>query len=124
MNNKGQFLLYDIVLAIFIIFIIIICMTYVIEGEEDTSKSYTEAQDTLSLLASTKIHNDNLLEALSQNDTAAREVASEILSEKKYTLKDLTTNKTLLRVNSSDYHEVITARKIVGNQEYELSFYI
>lgn len=122
MNNKGQLLLCDIILAIFIIFIIVICMTYIIE-EEDTPKSYSEAQDTINLLASTRVHDTNLLEALSEDDDTAKEVALSILSEKKYTLKDLTLNKTLSQIKSSSYHDVSTARKIVGSKEYELSIY-
>lgn len=97
-------------------------MTYVIE-EEDTPKSYSEAQDTINLLASTRVHDTNLLEALSEDDDTAKEVALSILSEKKYTLKDLTLNKTLSQIKSSSYHDVSTARKIVGSKEYELSIY-
>ena len=123
MNSKGQFLLYDILLAVFILFIVLIAVYSVLGQEEDYGIDYSEPGDTLNLLASMKVHDEVLLLALSEGDVDAATIVSGVI-DGGYTLKDLTLNKTLSTRRVSSYHDVITARRVIDGHEYELSVYV
>ena len=123
MNSKGQFLLYDILLAVFILFIVLIAVCSVPGQQDDYGIDYSEPGDTLNLLASMKVHDEVLLFALSEDDNDAASMV-EGLIDGGYTLKDLTLHRTLSTRRVSSYHDVISARRVVEGHEYELSFYV
>ena len=86
MNSKGQFLLYDILLAVFILFIVLIAVCSVPGQQDDYGIDYSEPGDTLNLLASMKVHDEVLLFALSEDDNDAASMV-EGLIDGGYTLK-------------------------------------
>lgn len=136
MNEKGQFLLYDMILALIIIFIILVSCTYIIEGQNsvfESENNYKNPNEMLNILDSTLYEDKSILYSLSEaTDTnnsilknKSLSVASKIISsngEYEYTLKDVTTQTTLLG-NSTDKKIIYSSRKIVNNHIYELSYY-
>lgn len=124
MNSNGQFLLYDIFLAMIIVLVVVVGITFVLSQEDDYGIDYSSSGETLDLLASMKVHDRNLLLALSLGDDEAGRIVSEVMGSDAYTLRDLTLNKTLSLRRASSYDEVIAARRMVESHEYELAFYV
>lgn len=124
MNSKGQFLLYDILLAVFLLFIVMTCVSYVLGQEDDYGSDYSKPYDALNLLSSMSVHDENLLVALSEGDEMAVITASEVLDDTPHTLRDLSMNRTLSTLRASSYRDVLSARRIVEGHEYELTFYV
>lgn len=136
MNEKGQFLLYDMILALIIIFIILVSCTYIIEGQNSVFESednYKNPNEMLNILDSTLYEDKSILYSISEatdtNNSILKNnsliVASKIISSNggyEYTLKDVTTQTTLLG-NSTDKKIIYSSRKIVNNHIYELSYY-
>lgn len=136
MNEKGQFLLYDMILALIIIFIILVSCAYIMEGQYsvfETEDNYKNPNEMLNILDSTLCGDKSILYALSEAEDTDNQVlknkslsmALEILSSGdgyEYTLKDVTT-QTILLGDASDKKRVYTSRKIVNNHIYELSYY-
>ena len=73
MNSGGQFLLYDAILAFLILFVVLLGVVFVLEGEDDSSMESNPALERLLLLSSIDFHGENLLSALG-DDSAARDV--------------------------------------------------
>ena len=123
MNSGGQFLLYDAILAFLILFVVLLGVVFVLEGEDDSSVESNPALDRLLLLSSIDFHGENLLSALG-DDSAARDVVRDVLSEESFVLRDLTSGNVLVNGKSEGYVNAFSARKIVGGHEYELTLYV
>lgn len=123
MNSGGQFLLYDAILAFLILFVVLLGVVFVLEGEDDSSMESNPALDRLLLLSSIDFHGENLLSALG-DDSAARDVVRDVLSEESFVLRDLTSGNVLVNGKSEGYVNAFSARKIVGGHEYELTLYV
>ena len=123
MNSGGQFLLYDAILAFLILFVVLLGVVFVLEGEDDSSVESNPALDRLLLLSSIDFHGENLLSALG-DDSAARDVVRDVLSGESFVLRDLTSGNVLVNGKSEGYVNAFSARKIVGGHEYELTLYV
>ena len=123
MNSGGQFLLYDAILAFLILFVVLLGVVFVLEGEDDSSMESNPALDRLLLLSSIDFHGENLLSALG-DDSAARDVVRDVLSGESFVLRDLTSGNVLVNGKSEGYVNAFSARKIVGGHEYELTLYV
>lgn len=123
MNSSGQFLLYDAILAFLILFVVLLGVVFVLEGEDDSSMESNPALERLLLLSSIDFHGENLLSALG-DDSTARDVVRDVLSEESFVLRDLTSGNILLNEKSGGYVNAFSARKIVGGHEYELTLYV
>ena len=123
MNSGGQFLLYDAILAFLILFVVLLGVVFVLEGEDDSSMESNPALERLLLLSSIDFHGENLLSALG-DDSAARDVVRDVLSEESFVLRDLTSGNVLVNGKSGGYVNASSARKIVGGHEYELTLYV
>ena len=123
MNSGGQFLLYDAILAFLILFVVLLGVVFVLEGEDDSSMESNPALDRLLLLSSIDFHGENLLSALG-DDSAARDVVRDVLSGESFVLRDLTSGIVLVNGKSGGYVNAFSARKIVGGHEYELTLYV
>lgn len=123
MNENGQILLFDAIMALIILFIVLASIVYVTGQEDDYVSDYDSAQEALDLLASTRIGNESLLLALSDGDVTAKNVTRTVLSDYKYHLKDNTIGKTLAYEYADSYHRVISSVRVVDNHEYQLNLY-
>lgn len=123
MNENGQILLFDAIMALIILFIVLAAIVYVTSQEDDYVSDYDSAQEALDLLASTRIGNESLLSALSDGDDTAQNVTRTVLSDYKYHLKDNTIGKTLAYEYADSYHRVISSVRVVDNHEYQLNLY-
>jgi len=123
MNENGQILLFDAIMALIILFIVLAAIVYVTGQEDDYVSDYDSAQEALDLLASTRIANESLLQALSDGDLTAKNVTRKVLSEYNYCLEDKTTGETLVNQTADSYHRVISSVRVVDNHEYRLYLY-
>lgn len=123
MDENGQFLLYDALLSIILIFIVIMAMFYILNQEEDFMADNNEASDRLNLLSSYSLNGGNVLLKIEDNDTNSIELVENILSDKDYVLYDLTINRTVISKHSTDYKNSISAKKVIGEHEFRLTFY-
>lgn len=123
MNENGQILLFDVIMALIILFIVLAAIVYVTSQEDDYVSDYDSAQEALDLLVSTKIGNESLLSALSDGDATAKNVTRTVLSDYKYYLKDNTIGETLVNETAGSYHRVISSVRVVDNHEYQLYLY-
>lgn len=112
-------MLYDAIISLFIISMVIITMFYVINQEEDYSQDDTEVLNRLNLISSVIEERNNAIE----NENITYDVINEILSDKNYTLNDLTINRTIITNYHSEYKNSVSAKKIIGEHEFELIFY-
>ncbi len=124
MNNKGQFLLYDALLAFLIVFVVLTTVILVLNQQEDTAYESNIASDKLSLLSSIRIHDTNLLIASTNNDSTARDIVCNILSDESFVLSDLTSDKVLINKKIGNYKNVVSYKKIVGGHEFELKIFL
>ncbi len=123
MNENGQILLFDAIMALIILFVVLAAIVYVTGQEDDYVSDYDSAQEALDLLASTRIGNESLLLALSDGDATAKNVTRTVLSDYRYHLKDNTIGKTLAYEYADSYHRVISSVRVVDNHEYQLYLY-
>ena len=123
MNENGQILLFDAIMALIILFIVWVAIVYVTGQEDDYVSDYDSAQEALDLLASTRIGNESLLQALSDGDLTAKNVTRKVLSEYNYCLEDKTTGETLVNQTADSYYRVISSVRVVDNHEYRLYLY-
>lgn len=119
MDSNGQFLLYDAVLAFFVLFVVLAAVIFVLESGDDVFLESNEALDELEFLSSINIHGQNLLLALAYGDADAGRLVRDVLSGRSFVLRDVTSGKVLAE-NVSVGGTVVSARKIVGGQEFEL----
>jgi len=133
MNERGQLLSYDAILALIILFIIIIMTSYILEENVGISYDYNyeKPMNTLEILEET---DENLLLTLSyslkENDT---EKINRTLDKIKvildaeclnYTFKENTHNQTLLASNNiENTKQVYSSRKIVDEFDFELKYW-
>lgn len=132
MNEQGQLLSYDAILALTILFTIIIMTSYILEENVGTSYDYNYEKplNTLEILDET---DENLLLTLSysleKNDT---EKINRTLDKIKvildaeylnYTFKENNHNQTLLESNNINTKQVYSSRKIVNEHIFELDYY-
>lgn len=122
MENNGQFLLYDAILALIILFVFMAGILIVLSTTDNTMPDSNEALDKLTLLCEVQIHSDSLLTALRADDDKARTIVLETLGDDSFTLKDLTEKRVLLEKNQGGTL-TSSARKIVGGHEFELILY-
>ena len=124
MNSNGQFLLFDALLAFLILFVVLAGVVFVLGQEDDTLPDSNAALDRLSMLSSISLHDTNLLTALDNNDSAARDVVYDVMADDSFVIRDLTLDKVLVYKRSGGYVDVFSARKVVGGHEYELMLYV
>lgn len=132
MNEQGQLLSYDAILALTILFTIIIMTSYILEENVGTSYDYNYEKplNTLEILDES---DENLLLTLSysleKNDT---EKINRTLDKIKvildaeylnYTFKENNHNQTLLESNNINTKQVYSSRKIVNEHIFELDYY-
>jgi hypothetical protein len=132
MDNNGQFLLYDMLLAFIILLLVIVSATYLTETN-DISKTKTdthiEGEYLLELLEDEGLLT-KLSTSLDRNDSIKTNKTLEridcILSTNtkyKYSLTDETTNKTLIDHTPHNHKEVCCFRKMLNNHEFALTSY-
>ncbi|WP_455645736.1 hypothetical protein [Methanosphaera sp.] len=136
MNEKGQLLLYDILLGIIILsLILILSLSTLGENIEvyNTGNDFEKPLNTLVLLENTPYNNNYLLESLtyeldnnlSYNNSLDK--INEIISSNNnydYTFSDITSDDLLLIDTREDsYKEVFSGRKIVNKHVFELKYY-
>jgi len=132
MNERGQLLSYDAILALIILFIIIIMTSYILEENVGISYDYNyeKPMNTLEILEET---DENLLLTLSyslkENDTEkinrTLDKIKVILDAERlnYTFKENTHNQTLLASNNiENTKQVYSSRKIVDEFDFELKY--
>lgn len=122
MNENGQFLLYDALLSLLLIFIVIIAMFYVLNQEEDFMPNNNEVTDRLNILSSYSVNGKNILLKVEENDSISKKTVTDILSDKEYILDDLTTNQTILSNYSTNHKNRISAKKVIEEHEFRLTF--
>ena len=132
MNNKGQFLLYDMLLAMIIILIVLVSTTYLLETTDianSNTKDYKEPRYMLELLEY-EVLLTKLSTALDKNDSLeinqTKEKIEHILSSGcngDYTLSDESTNKIIINHSSNSYKEIYSRKKVVDKHEYILMIY-
>ncbi|MBQ6443166.1 MAG: hypothetical protein IJJ11_00635 [Methanosphaera sp.] len=132
MNNKGQFLLYDMLLAMIIILIVLVSTTYLLETTDianSNTKDYKEPRYMLELLEDEGLLT-KLSTALDKNDSLeinqTKEKIEHILSSGcngDYTLSDESTNKIIINHSSNSYKEIYSRKKVVDKHEYILMIY-
>lgn len=136
MNEKGQFLLYDGVLAIIILFIIMIVCFNILEKEStvcELDNTYKTPYEVLNLLDTMPYNDESILYSLTMIDDINTELESNLLNitehiisdntRYEYILRDITTDKLLLK--TSDNKKIIySGRKIVNGHVFELDFLI
>ncbi len=134
MNEKGQLLSYDAILALVILFTVIVMTTYILEENVGTAYDYNYAKpmNTLEILEET---DENLLLTLSyslkENNT---EKINRTLDKIKvildaeclnYTFKENNHNQILLSSNNIDNtKQAYSSRKIVNEYTFELEYFI
>jgi hypothetical protein len=132
MDNNGQFLLYDMLLAFIILLLVIVSATYLTETN-DISKTKTDTHIEEEYLLEL-LEDEGLLTKLStsldRNDSIKTNKTLEridyILStntKHKYSLTDETTNKTLIDHTPHNHKEVCCFRKMLNNHEFALISY-
>jgi hypothetical protein len=132
MDNNGQFLLYDMLLAFIILLLVIVSATYLTETN-DISKTKTDTHIEEEYLLEL-LEDEGLLTKLStsldRNDSIKTNKTLEridyILStntKHKYSLTDETTNKTLIDHTPHNHKEVCCFRKMLNNHEFALTSY-
>ena len=132
MNNKGQFLLYDMLLAMIIILIVLVSTTYLLETTDianSNTKDYKEPRYMLELLEDEGLLT-KLSTALDKNDSLeinqTKEKIEHILSsgcKDDYALSDESTNKSIINHSSNNYKETYSRKKVVDKHEYILMIY-
>ena len=132
MNNKGQFLLYDMLLAMIIILIVLVSTTYLLETTDianSNTKDYKEPRYMLELLEDEGLLT-KLSTAIDKNDSLeinqTKEKIEHILSSGcngDYTLSDESTNKIIINHSSNSYKEIYSRKKVVDKHEYILMIY-
>lgn len=132
MNNKGQFLLYDMLLAVILILLVLVSTTYILETSNIAKTNTNEHKDTRYILD--LIENGGLLTKLSleldRNDSIhinkTIEKIDYILSSSckgGYTLSDESTNKTLINHLPNSYKDITSSKKHVNNHTYVIKEY-
>ncbi|OED29692.1 hypothetical protein [Methanosphaera sp. WGK6] len=136
MNERGQLLIYDILLGMIILSLILFLSLSVLEDNievYDTVNDFEEPLNTMILLENTPYNNNYLLETLtyelnenvSCNKTLNK--INEIISSNNkynYTFSDITNNEILLLdTRQGSYKEVFSSRKIVNKHVFELKYY-
>lgn len=121
MENKGQFLLYDALMATILILILVSCVLYMTQLAPEYT-DYNSVTQTLETLSDTNYSNTNVLTAWSNNNNESISIIDSLMRMDNYRLKDLTTNKTLTR-KKDDKNNSISSQKIINEHVYELTYY-
>lgn len=134
MNEKGQFLLYDLIFAIIILLLVMVMVGYVLSSQTtvyESSNNYKKPLDELNVLDSTVFEDNtllyNLAYSIDTNDTNLKNktltLITQLLSSVgyDYVFNDVTTNQTLLDTSSNN-RIVYSARKIVNSHVFELNY--
>lgn len=136
MNNKGQLILYDLLLALIIIILILIASTTILEENNPNILDLNRQQDAsnmMELLENTR--HPGLLYSFSTaqntNNTIEEEIiVSEIemiLSDNtrnyNYSLIDITTDKIIIDKSPSKYKKVYSSHKTVNKHTYVIKIY-
>ena len=120
MNNQGQFLLYDALLAL--ILVTIIASTIVlITGYTPEYTDYTSTSQALNTLSDINYSQQNILQAWTNGNNETITTINQVLRDE-YQLKDLTNNKTLKK-KTTNKNKTITSQKIIEEHKYELTYY-
>ena len=132
MDNNGQFLLYDMLLAFIILLLVIVSATYLTETNDigkTKTDTHIEGEYLLELLEDEGLLT-KLSTSLDRNDSIKTNKTLEridyILSTNtkyKYSLTDETTNKTLIDHTPHNHKEVCCFRKMLNNHEFALTSY-
>jgi len=136
MNNKGQLILYDLLLALIIIILVVMASTIILEENSQDIMDIDRQQDAsnmMELLENTR--QPGLLYSLSTaqntNNTIEEErIVSEIemiLSDNNrnydYRLIDITTDKIIVDKEPKNYKKVYSSHKTVNKHTYVLKIY-
>lgn len=124
MNDCGQFLLYDALLACFFVLIVVLAMLFVVGQGVFVYSDVDVAGDSLDLLSGMSVHGVPLLSALSVSDESAVSAACDVLSGRSFVLRDLSLNRTLLYDLSGDFDNEFSSRRVVGGHVYELTVFV
>jgi len=119
MNTKGQILLYDVLLAIILVVMVMLTITYVLEDNTQTTISiekYEKPQQMLNLL-----ENRHYLTEITQNQSQLDKI-DQILGEN-YTLTDTTTDDVLIDEKPLKYRNIYGGHKIVNGHDFELRYF-
>lgn len=122
MNNHGQFLIYDALLALLILLIFCIGVVYVV-NQDLVVGDVSSSDNLLDLLSGTDVYGKSLLLSLSDGDEGSVGLANDILMGYDFSLRDLTLNRTLLENVSGNYRTCISSKKVVNGHFYELRVY-
>lgn len=120
MNNKGQFLLYDALLALILV-TILFSTIILITGYTPEYVDYTSTSQALNTLSDTNYSQENILKSWSNGNNETITTINQVLQDE-YQLKDLTNNKTLTK-KKSNKNKTITSQKIIEGHKYELTYY-
>lgn len=123
MNENGQFLLYDALLSLLLIFIVITAMFYILNQEDEHIPEHNEALTRLNLLSSYSYDGKNILLKIEENESYSKEIVEDILSDKDYILYDNTINQSILSKHSNAYSNCVSAKKVIGEHEFRLTLY-
>jgi len=132
MNNKGQFLLYDMLLAVIIILLVLVSTTYLLETNSIAKTDTNRHKDSRYLL--NLIEDEGLLTklslALDRNDSIQINKTIEkidyILSSSckgECALSDENTNQILINHAPKNYKDITSSKKHVNNHTYVIKEY-
>lgn len=132
MNNKGQFLLYDMLLAVIILLLVLVSTTYLLETNNIAKTNTNENKQARYMLE--LVEDEGLLTklslALDRNNSVeinnTIEKIDYILSsgcKDGYTLSDESTNKTLIDHFPNSYKDIRSSKKHVNNHTYVIKEY-
>ncbi len=134
MNEKGQLLSYDAILAVIILFSVIIMTSYVLEEKVDVSYDYNYEKPLNTLEILEEIDENLLLTltySLEKNDTEkinkTLEKIKPILETEnlEYKFKENNQNLTLIKSDNIDNtKQIYSSRKIVNGHTFELEYYM
>ena len=120
MNNKGQFLLYDALLALIIVTMLMTTII-LITGYTPEYTDYKSTTQALNTLSATNYSQENILKSWSNGNNETINTINQVLQDE-YQLKDLSNNKTLTK-KKSNKNNSITSQKIIEGHKYELTYY-
>ncbi len=139
MNNKGQYLLYDAIFALLLLFMIITTVMFVIENnniEIENPNQYKIASNTLDVLENTPGNNNRYLLSEIAYELDHDNIDNNSLSKVNsildlndnmdaYTFSDMTTSEIILldTRNQTSYKQEYSAFKTVDNHIFQLKYY-
>ena len=136
MNNKGQLILYDLLLALIIIILVLIASTIILEENNPNIMDLNRQQDAsnmIELLENTR--HPGLLYSLSTAQNSNNTIEEKMIVSKiemmlsdngrnyNYSLADITTDKIIVDKEPKKYKKVYSSHKTVNKHTYVLKIY-